>query len=168
MGMIQYYAFDFAPKGWAICNGALLAVNQNQALFSLLGTQYGGDGSSTFALPDYRGRTIASAGGTAMGQIAGIESVTLQVGNMPAHTHTVQPISIGANNVAGTAPSPRGAYPANNSNHANMYGNTAATGKNTPVPDVVVGVTGGPLSVLNPYLAITCCIALQGIYPSRT
>src|ERR1700744_2749791 len=123
LGMIQYYAFDFAPRGWAACNGSLLAINQNQALFSLLGTQYGGNGQTTFALPDYRGRAITGVGnGSNMGQPAGAENALLQLNNLPAHTHTVtQTAQLGANSTAGTAPSPARAYPSEPSDRTNLY-----------------------------------------------
>lgn len=170
IGTIQYYAFDFAPKNWATCSGQLLSIAQNTALFSLLGTTYGGDGRVTFGLPDYRSRVINGYGGThSMGERAGTETVSLITNNMPVHTHTVPVINIKANNANGTVASPQNGYAAKPDNRALLYGNAAASNKFLGAPSVVVGTTGGgtPFNIVGPYLALTCCICLYGIFPSR-
>src|ERR1700684_1996482 len=109
LAQVEIFSFNFAPKGWALCNGQLLPINQNQALFSLLGTTYGGDGRTTFGLPDLRGRVPISMGsGFTLGQRAGEESHTLISTEMPAHLHLVSSTSS-----AGTQSKPQTAYPAN-------------------------------------------------------
>lgn len=154
---IRLMSFVFAPRGWALCNGQLLPINQNQALFSLLGTTYGGDGRVTFALPDLRGRVPAHVGdGLTLGQRGGQEAVTLTTANLPTHTHFVT-----AGGAADTA-DPAGA----------RFAATAAFHYNTS-PQVAmapgaVGTTGGSQAHLNmaPSLVLSYAIALQGIFPS--
>src|SRR5271169_5248417 len=97
LGEIEAFPFNFAPKGWAFCTGQLLPINQNQALFALLGTNYGGDGRTNFALPDLRGRVpIGFSGAHVLGEIGGAEAVTLAAVNMPAHTHTINTTALAA------------------------------------------------------------------------
>ena len=154
---IRLMSFVFAPRGWATCNGQLLPINQNQALFALLGTTFGGDGRVNFALPDLRGRVPAHVGqDLVLGQRAGQAAVTLTPANLPAHTHRVT-----AGGAAETA-DPAGAH-------------FAATGAfhYNPSPQVAmaaeaVGSTGGSQAHLNmgPSLALNYVIALQGIFPS--
>jgi microcystin-dependent protein len=159
LGGIYSFAFGFAPKGYAMCNGQLLPINQNQALFSLLGTTYGGDGRVNFGLPDLRSRIPNSQGqGFVMGQQSGQEIHTVTQSELPAHTHT-----LAASTAVATTNVPSG----------NLYGDEAfnlyGAGPTTPMnPGVVTNVGGSqPHENLQPYLAITWCIALQGIFPSQ-
>jgi len=156
---IRMFSFAFAPKGWALCNGQLLPINQNQALFSLLGTTYGGDGRVNFALPDLRNRTPVHVGnGIVLGQQAGEQAHTLSAPEMPAHTH----VATGSSTVA---------------NLGDPTGNVWAAGNaaynpspNTTMNPACVSQSGGSQPHLNmsPYLTINFCIALQGIYPSHS
>jgi len=153
-------AFNFPPKGWAFCNGQLLPISQNQALFSLLGTTYGGNGVTTFALPDLQGRTPLHTGnGVALGQRSGEESHTLIVSEIPAHTH----VPVGSSNTADQA-SPVGNYWATPGTYT-AYANPA----NEAMAPQAVGAAGGsqPHPNLSPYLTLNIVIALQGIFPSR-
>jgi microcystin-dependent protein len=173
LAMMQYYAFYFAPKGWLQCNGQLLNISQYSALFALLGTYYGGNGQQTFALPDMRGRSILGQGQQyTMGEKMGAESATLLTGNMPVHTHsasaTVPCYSDSRTDADQT--SPGGNVPASMS--ANMQ-YTATPQANTFMAPTAYSVTVGnqgasqPFSTMNPYLALTCCISITGIFPSR-
>ena len=156
---IRIFSFDFAPKGWAICGGQLLPINQNQALFSLLGTNYGGNGSTNFALPDLRGRVpLHFSQSIGLGQKSGEENHTLTVPEIPAHSHVPN-----GSNAAPDVPSPVGNFWAGNTTEG--YSNTA-DGIMSPA---AIGNNGGNQGHENrsPYLAVTICIALQGIYPSR-
>ncbi len=167
LGMIAMFGFNFAPRGWAFCNGQILPIAQNTALFSLLGTTYGGNGQTTFALPDLRGRVpIGQFQGPGLsdytlGQVAGSETVTLLSTQIPAHTHTLNGIT-----QAGTSAVPTGNLPANTGALDKEYG---IPGTLTPMNAQAIGSTGGnqPHSNMQPYLAINYCIALQGIFPSR-
>ena len=160
VGEIRLVSFGFPPKGWAACNGQLLPINQNQALFSLLGTTYGGDGRVNFALPDLRGRmpmhrTTSLA--YSMGQRAGEEAHTLSTAEIPAHSHTV-----GTQVRPGKLPSPAGAI------FASQRGGFSDTG-GVAMHAGTVGIAGGSQAHQNmpPYLTITLCIALVGIFPSQ-
>jgi microcystin-dependent protein len=151
-------SFNFAPKGWAMCNGQLLPINQNQALFSLLGTTYGGNGQTNFALPDLRGRAPIHVGaGHTLGERAGEEAHTLSSAELPQHTHVMNGSSTNADVV-----SPTGNVVAQSSQ---LYGPAAQL---TPLDPSSSGNTGGSQAHLNmqPYLTLTFCIALQGIFPS--
>ena len=154
------FSFDYAPRGWALCNGQLLPIAQNQALFSLLGTTYGGNGQTNFALPELRGRTPISFsldGTHALGEMAGEEIHTVTINEMPAHNHFVQAST-------GTANS---ATPANNFSAQNA-GAYALTGNAAMAPGAVTNIGGSqPHQNMGPYLVISFCIALQGIFPSR-
>jgi len=167
VGEIKILPWDWAPKGWALCNGALLSISQNQALFSLLGTQYGGDGRSTFGLPDLRGRTAVHFGsfnGTIypQGTQAGTETVTLINSTMPNHSHAFQGVTdtadkkLPAGFLIGADTSPAADFLA-------PAGNLVALNPNAVAP----AGSGQPHSNLQPYLVINYVIALQGIYPSR-
>jgi len=156
---IRIMSFNFPPQGWALCNGQLLPINQNQALFSLLGTTYGGDGRTTFALPDLRARAPIHVGnGHTLGENGGEQAHTLLISELPEHTHTEQ-----ASPNAGDAVNPTGAVLASASN---VY--RAADNLTTLNPASVTNVGGSqPHENMQPYLALTFCIALQGIFPSR-
>lgn len=169
IGQIQIFGFNFAPRGWAFCNGATLAIQQNTALFALLGTQYGGNGTTTFQLPNFVNRTGCNQGqgpGLTPHQIGenfGSNSVTLTTQEMPAHTHAMQIYN--QNDV-----SKRQSAPANGvalgSPAASAF--TSAPTANSPFPPTMIGPTGGsqPHENRQPYLAMNFCIALQGIFPS--
>ena len=160
IGEIQVFPFGFAPRGWAQCNGQLLPINQYQALFSLLGTMYGGNGQTTFALPDLRGRVPVGVGnGFVQGQRAGEEAHTLILSEMPAHVH--QAI---ASSAPPSSPNPSGAAWANTG--ADAY----AASPNAPMAGNAVAPAGGsqPHENRSPYLTLNFCIALVGIYPSRS
>jgi microcystin-dependent protein len=155
---LRLMSFDFAPKGWAMCNGQLLPINQNQALFALLGTTFGGDGRVNFALPDLRGRTpIHEGGGFTLGTNGGEQAHTLSQAEMPQHAH-----SLIASSADGNTNLPAGALFAG---AANVYGGAASLITIQPS----VGNTGGSQAHLNmqPFLTLTWCIALQGIFPSQ-
>ena len=160
LGEIRIFSFNFPPKGWAQCNGQLLAIAQNQALFAILGTTYGGNGVNTFALPNLQGSVAVHAGnGIVLGQAGGSANVTLAA-NQAAHTHAM------AANATANAFSAAGNFPAAAPNGQALYGASADTGMNAGV----VSQAGGsqPHSNLQPYLVVNYCIALQGIFPSRS
>ncbi|MDX6512152.1 MAG: hypothetical protein QOE36_1656 [Gaiellaceae bacterium] len=161
MGELRVMSFNFAPKGWAQCNGQVLPINQNQALFSLLGTTYGGDGRVNFALPDLRGRTPIHVGnGFTQGERAGEEAHTLIQAEMPAHTHQLK--ASGAN---ADTPVPVGSLLGHSNN---TYTTPVAQSTTTLRPDSVANVGGSqPHENRNPFLTLNWCIALQGIFPSR-
>lgn len=156
---IRIMSFQFAPKGWALCNGQLLPINQNQALFSLLGTTFGGDGRVNFALPDLRGRTPIHVGsGHTLGERGGEQAHTLSIAELPQHTHVAQGTSATGDSVIPTsnvlADSPSQLY--------------APFGSATTLAPSSVTNTGGSQAHLNmqPFLTLSFCIALQGIFPS--
>ncbi len=156
---IRIFSFNFPPKGWAFCDGQLLPINQNQALFSLLGTTYGGDGQTNFALPNLQGRVPFHEGnGHVLGERGGESSHTLSVGEMPQHTHA----PTGNSNVADAA------SPANNV-WANLAGGYSPAG-NEAMNTASIANAGGnqPHDDMSPYLVLNFCIALQGIFPSQT
>ena len=165
IGEIRMFGFNFPPRGWALCNGQLLSIAQNSALFSLLGTFYGGDGQSTFALPNLQSRVAIHTGqGTglspyALGQAGGTENVTLIAQQMPAHSHSVD-----ANAAAATYARPAGSVLARTT--ADIY---AAAPDGTTMNAGMIAASGGgqPHPNIQPYLVLNFCIALQGIYPSR-
>jgi microcystin-dependent protein len=179
---------NFAPTGWALCAGQLLSINQNAALFSLLGTTYGGDGRTTFALPDLRGRAPVGAGQGVglspyiLGQVGGTENVTLTTNTLAAHTHQATPTGLSANVPAVTtigttnqaSPSVALAAPADaGRNPINIYSGgtpTQSLAPGTVTGSISVGSAGGgqPHANVQPYLALNYIIALQGIYPSRS
>ena len=161
---IRIMSFVFAPKGWALCNGQLLPINQNQGLFSLLGTTFGGDGRVNFALPDLRGRTPIHVGsGHTLGERGGEQAHTLSIAELPTHTHVLQ-----GSSTAGNAPGPSTPGPNVLANSVNqIYGppaNLAATNAGS------VTNVGGSQAHLNmqPFLTLNFSIALQGIFPSPT
>jgi microcystin-dependent protein len=155
---IRIMSFNFPPKGWALCNGQLMPINQNQALFSLLGTTFGGNGQTNFALPNLQARTPIHVGsGHTLGERGGEQSHTLSMAEQPTHTHILN-----ATNSNGATASPNGAYLGAVNN---TY--TSATNLTTMSPGSVTNV-GGSQAHENrqPYLTLTFCIALQGIFPS--
>jgi len=167
LGTIMIFAGNFAPRGWALCNGQLLSIAQNTALFSILGTTYGGDGRVTFGLPDLRGRAPIGAGqgpglaNITLGEAAGSENVTLLSSQMPAHTHLV------AASQSANATSPANAFPSNDSRDAlNIY---AGTSDGTTMNPQMIGTAGGnqPVGTRNPFLGINYIICTEGIFPSR-
>lgn len=167
LGEIRMFAGNFAPVGWALCNGQTLSIAQNTALFSLLGTTYGGNGQTTFNLPDLRGRVPLGWGQGPgltprdLGEMAGTESVTLTINQMPAHNHTVAAVTS-----EGNQNSPTNNLPADTKLLDKEYSDAAA---NTSMKASMIGITGGnqPFSVMQPYVTINFIIATQGIYPPR-
>jgi len=166
LATIMIFGGNFEIRGWAFCNGQLLNIAQNTALFSILGTTYGGNGTTNFALPDLRGRAPIHWGqgsglsGIALGQVGGTESVTLLTNNLPAHNHAMT-----GSTLAGNSSVPTGAVPANSGALDKEY-STVLTSNVAMAP---TGLAGGnqAVPIRDPYLAVTFLIALQGIYPSR-
>ncbi len=157
---IRLMSFEFAPKGWALCNGQLLPINQNQALFSLLGTTFGGDGRVNFALPDLRGRSPIHVGsGHTLGERGGEQAHTLSIAELPTHTHGANATS---NNSNATSPSSSVGY---GRSGTLMYGPASQLAAMSPA---AVSNAGGSQAHLNmqPFLTLNFCIALQGIFPS--
>lgn len=168
IGQIILFAGNFAPRGWAFCHGQLLSIASNTALFSILGTTYGGDGRTTFALPDLRGRVPVSEGSGPglsdwrLGQTGGSEQITLSAANLPAHTHTV---TTRMDASPGTTSTPAtGMVPAESSE--DNYG-PGTTPIDTVHTSSSVG-SGTPVNNIQPTLALNYIIALQGIFPSRS
>jgi microcystin-dependent protein len=160
---IRIMSFVFAPKGWALCNGQLLPINQNQALFSLLGTTFGGDGRVNFALPDLRGRTPIHVGrGHTLGERAGEEAHTVSIAELPQHAHAAKATTAQADQNSNSAAPSR--MPAQ-SNFSFLYGSPANL---QPMAPNALANTGGSQAHLNmePFLVLSFCIALQGIFPS--
>lgn len=162
LGELKCVSFNFAPKGWALCNGQLQPINQNQALFSLLGTMYGGDGRVTFALPNLQGRAAIHVGqGITQGQLGGEYNHTLTLTEMPQHQHALQAVNAGE-----SSNTPQNNMFANTSGNLGVYGPATSL---TPMFPADVSNFGGsqPHSNQSPYLVMTWIIALQGIFPSQ-
>ena len=155
---IRLFSYHFVPKGWALCNGQLLPINQNQALFSLLHTTYGGNGQTTFALPDLRARVPMHVGsGHDRGERAGVEAVTLNLQHLPTHTHLMN----GSTVATGGSDNPTGRFLGSASN---LYHSPA--GLTTMNPGTITNVGGNqPHQNMQPYLTLTFGIALQGFFP---
>lgn len=164
LGEIKLFACNFAPDNWALCAGQLLPINQNQALFSILGTQYGGNGQTSFALPDLRGCVAIHQGQGpglsqySVGQRSGEESHTLQLSELAAHTHVAR-----ASSAVGGSVSPSGQVPARNAAQIPQYGASA----NTVMAAGAISSVGGsqPHGNMQPFLTLNYCIALQGTFP---
>ena len=167
LGECMLCGFNFAPNGWVLANGQILSIQQNQALFSLLGTQYGGNGTTTFALPDLRGRFPIGAGqgsgltGRTQGETGGEENHTLLLSEIPSHTH-----SVNVSNTTGTTDTPGGNYLAQSSEGINEYASTS----NSIMNAGSLNNTGGGQAHNNmqPYLVMSWCIATAGIFPSHS
>ena len=162
LGEIRTFSFGLIPKGWAPCQGQLMQVSQYQALFSLLGTTYGGDGSRTFGLPDLRGRVPGGDGPTfPLGQKVGGEQVTLNINQVPPHSH-----SLVASGKAATSNAAKNNYLAQVA--AKPYAKAPPPEKNTEMqPPSITPQGGQPHENRQPFLAVSLCIALQGLYPPR-
>lgn len=190
IGMIFLFGESFAPTNWALCDGKQINISENDALYSLLGTTYGGDGVTTFALPDLRGRTPVGVGqgpglsNYVQGQMAGTESRTLLITNLPAHNHatasnlTINPAAstaTGTTNIPGstlveaTLPNIGSGPAAQPIKGYAVADNSAILAPSAVSGSITIGVTGGnqPFNIQRPYLALNYCISLYGIYPSR-
>ena len=172
IGQIEAYAFGYAPPGWVVCAGQILAISGNEALFSLIGTTYGGDGKTNFQLPDLRGHIVISQGSgqglspRTVGETGGEEQHTLVLNEMPAtpHSHTVNAINNGTSggtNIPGPDVMPASAYQAA-SETVNVYG-----GDSPVTMDTLDSIGGQAHESRMPFLAMTYCIALEGIFPNR-
>lgn len=160
---IRIMSFVFPPKGWALCNGQLLPINQNQALFSLLGTTYGGDGQTNFGLPDLRGRVpIHMGSGHTLGERGGEQAHTLSISEIPTHVHVAN-----ATTATATTSTPTTSLLLGQSTASQLYGSPANLVAMSPT---AVTNAGGSQAHLNmePFLTLSFCIALQGIFPSQT
>lgn len=173
LAVVTCFAADFAPKNWALCNGQILQISTNQALFSLLGTTYGGNGVQTFGLPDLRGRTPVSAGqgpglsNYSLGQVSGAEGAPLNINNLPPHIHSgAVSLQLQGDSNPGSQTSVEFGYPAG-ANGA--YANAPNGSMVAPAFAATIGNAGSgqPLSILSPYMAINYIICLFGIFPSR-
>lgn len=163
VGEIRMFAGNFAPAGWMFCEGQLLPISENETLFQLIGTTYGGDGESTFGLPDIRGRLPIHQGNTfILAETGGVEDVTLTVNQIPAHTHPV----LATGDLATTA-SPGGAYLSSTNTGQKIYSSANPT---VSMSSTLISATGGsqPHSNFQPYLCIDFIISLFGIFPSQT
>lgn len=185
LGDVMIVGFNFCPRGWAKADGQILPINSNQSLFSLMGTTYGGDGRTTFALPDLRGRHIVSVGTSVegrtfnWGQKSGVESTVLNATNLPSHNHQIVKLpdaDVLASSNGPSANSPTGKSLATFPNAQNIYATeqTATTPMgdqsiNLTIDSIAVSNAGGsvPYSNIQPTIALTVCVALQGVFPSR-
>ncbi len=165
---IKIISWNFAPQGWAFCNGQFLPINQNQALFSLMGTTYGGNGQTTFALPDLRGKApIHEGNGFTLGQVGGEINHTVNTSEMPQHNHLVNAIATNGSSTA-NANNPSGAYLATSA-PAEIYTSSAGNPALISMNPGTIGNTGGsqPHSNMQPYLVLNFIVALVGIFPSQ-
>ncbi|RED23663.1 microcystin-dependent protein [Flavobacterium cutihirudinis] len=169
LGQITIFAGNFAPRGWALCNGQLLSIQQNTALFSILGTTYGGDGRTTFGLPDLRNRVpvgqgVAQNGETKeLGEVGGSTSTTILISNMPAHSHQLVGTTL-----AGNTNVPQNALHADTSVLDKEY-TTDTSGAKVNMSPLAIGITGGsqPINIQQPYLGVNYIIATEGVFPQR-
>ncbi len=172
LGQICLFGFNFQPQGWAFCNGQSLSIAQNSALFALLGTTYGGNGTTNFNLPNLQGRVpMHFSANHPQGQAGGAETVAIGIPNLPPHTHGISATgAMGGTSGPGSSDSPVGNIPASSGTSENYAAPGARTGDMAPI--AVTGTTtptgsGAPIPVLPPFLTFNFCIALQGIFPSR-
>jgi microcystin-dependent protein len=172
IGQIIMFGGNFAPRGWAFCDGQLLPISQHSALFSILGTTYGGDGRTTFALPDLRGRVAIHPGNGPglsdyrLGQKGGAETRTLTTAELPSHSHSIR-----ANNGPGnSSAASSGASIAGHGTSVPPEGNFSSQAPNVDLSPQTAGNTGGgqPFDIRQPFLAVNFIIALEGVYPSRS
>lgn len=169
IGDIKIFAGNFAPRNWALCNGQLMPISQNTALFSILGTTYGGNGVTTFSLPDLRGRVPIHVGqgpgltNRSLGEMAGQETHTLTASEMPQHNHVLN-----AKTAGGTQGGPGGNLPAASDQRNSQYATSAASGDAT-MAATTIGIAGGSQAHNNmpPYLGLNYIICLSGIFPAR-
>lgn len=171
LGQVMLTGFNYAPRGFALCNGQLMPISQNQALFSLLGTQYGGDGVTTFALPNLQSRVAVGSGNSVdpawqpspyrQGQTGGVENVSLVAGEMPSHAHAL----VGTT-AAGGARSPQGNLYGASSGEA-LYGSSGGSQVPMVAQNIAAAGAGQPHDNMQPYQVINFVIALNGIFPSR-
>ncbi len=185
IGEVKIFGFNFAPRGYMTCQGQILSIAQNTALFSLLGTTYGGNGQTTFALPNLQGRFPIGQGqgpglpSYSMGEVAGAPTVSLQLANLPAHTHAVTNnivVKLPVNGDGASSKTPVGKYPAI-TGAGNIYatvptiasGNRAYAGDLETTGTVLLNNAGGnvPFDIMNPFIAMNYSIAVEGIFPSR-
>lgn len=173
---VKMFAGNFAPRNWAFCQGQIMSIAQNTALFSLLGTTYGGNGQTTFGLPDFRGRVAVGTGQgpglpvVQLGEMAGTNSTTLLVTNMPAHNHPITgTATLKGNNDAANSSDPTGRYLAASNIYTNQNGDLANMNAGAVSLSLSSGPTGGnqPFSIMQPYLGMNYVICLTGIFPSR-
>lgn len=172
LGNVSIFAGNFAPRGWALCNGQLMSISQNSALFAILGTTFGGDGQTTFGLPDLRSRIAIHPDNNTynLGQAAGTENIIISTTQMPPHTHAL--VSIGGSMAASTATggtdSPANAFPAKSA--SDLYNTSVDSGgmavSNVSAASPNAGASG-PVPILSPYLAMNYVIATEGLFPSR-
>lgn len=175
IGQIQAFGFNFAPRNWAKCNGQLLSINNHTALFSLLGTQYGGDGRTTFGLPDLQGRSMVHQGQgpglnpTQMGQKGGQEYISLKEANLPPHNHIAQ-LNVADEDVATGTKAKNKAFSQNSVSHAYCPAPAFTEGNKMHPGVLTIHSSGGgqAFASRNPYQVVNICIALEGEFPSRS
>ncbi|WP_147114480.1 phage tail protein [Tateyamaria sp. syn59] len=167
LGEVRMFGFNFCPRGWAALDGQILPINQNQSLYSILGTAFGGDGRTSFGLPDLRGRLVAApSSSTRVGLRGGTETTTMTAAQLPSHTHTVF-----ATNLDGDKGGPRdkilGASRINGVGEETIYSDTPTPNKFMDSRMIASSGAGAPIQIGDPRLAVTHCIATTGIFPSR-
>lgn len=179
LGIVKLFAGNFAPRGWAFCNGQILSIAQNTALFSILGTTYGGNGQTTFALPNLQGAVAigqgtGGGGSYVLGETSGTPSISILTSNLPAHVHAGPgKISVSAANSTDILPTTGASIAVPGSIVSRVFTPTLGFATATPSVDLVSNVTTGitgnniPISIMQPYLAMSYIICLEGIFPSR-
>jgi microcystin-dependent protein len=179
IGIVKLFAGNFAPRGWALCNGQIMSIAQNSALFSILGTTYGGNGQTTFALPNLQGNVAIGAGNSpsgsyVQGQTAGTTTTSILTSNLPTHVHAgVGTISVSTANATDSTPVAGASFAVPGSIVSRVFTPTLGFATSTPsvnlASSITTGATGSniPISIMQPYLALTYIICLEGIFPSR-